>query len=68
DTVCQALGLAGVEYSFLGGPGGRRWPGDVKFMHLDIRKLMSLNWRPKYASREAVANAAKALQNELVKG
>jgi len=65
DTVCEALGLSGVRYFFAGGPEGRGWPGDVKTMHLDIRRLMALGWRPVYRSREAVARAAKAIAGEL---
>jgi UDP-glucose 4-epimerase len=65
DTVCEALGLSGVRYFFAGGPEGRGWPGDVKTMQLDIRRLMSLGWRPVYTSREAVAKAAKAIAEEL---
>jgi len=65
DTVCEALGLRGVEYVFRGGPGGRGWPGDVKLMHLDIGRLASLGWRPQYRSREAVFRAAKELYREL---
>lgn len=67
DVVCQVLGLRRVEYTFLGGPGGRGWPGDVKFMHLDIRKLKALNWSPRYNSREAVAMAAKSIRDELMR-
>ncbi|MEM2435572.1 MAG: NAD-dependent epimerase/dehydratase family protein [Nitrososphaerota archaeon] len=67
DTVCEALGLKEVEYVFTGGPGGRGWPGDVKYMHLDIKRLMSLGWRPKYTSREAVALATRELKKELSK-
>ncbi len=67
DTVCEALNLKGVEYVFVGGPGGRGWPGDVKFMHLDIGRLMALGWVPRYNSREAVALAAREIKNELTR-
>lgn len=33
---------------------GRGWPGDVKYMMLDIGRLMKLGWTPKYSSAEAV--------------
>jgi len=65
DAVCQALGLRSVGYVFAGGPEGRGWPGDVKTMHLDIRRLMALGWRPEYTSRDAVARAAEAVATEL---
>ena len=31
-------------------PDGRGWPGDIKEMLLDISRLKSLGWRPKYGS------------------
>ncbi|MCS7146123.1 MAG: NAD-dependent epimerase/dehydratase family protein [Nitrososphaerota archaeon] len=68
DAVCDALSLKGVEYVFVGGPGGRGWPGDVKYMHLDVGRLISLGWRPRYVSREAVILSAQELKRELSKG
>jgi UDP-glucose 4-epimerase len=35
-------------------PDGRGWPGDVKYMLLDISKLTRLGWSPRYSSAEAV--------------
>ncbi|OLD01006.1 MAG: hypothetical protein AUJ07_12310 [Crenarchaeota archaeon 13_1_40CM_3_53_5] len=35
-------------------PDGRGWNGDVRNMLLDISKLRSLGWRPKYTSEQAV--------------
>jgi len=37
----------------------------VKYMHLDISKLKSLGWRPRYSSREAVRKAAESALEEL---
>lgn len=60
DIVVDEMGLEGVRYRFTGGVmGGRGWVGDVKYMHLDISKLMSLGWRPRYNSSEAVRLAAR---------
>jgi len=61
DIVVEVLGLSGVRYKFTGGIEGRGWPGDVKYMHLDISKLKSLGWAPKYKSREAIRMAAEHL-------
>jgi len=45
---------------------GRGWPGDVKFMLLDIEKIKKeLGWRPEKSSREAVAATVKDLLKEL---
>lgn len=62
DIVVEVMGLSGVKYRFTGGvKGGRGWVGDVKYMHLDVSKLKSLGWRPRYRSAEAVRLAARHL-------
>ncbi len=65
EIVCSVLGLK-PKIVFTGGtPDGRGWPGDVKFMLLDTRKLKELGWRPKYSSKEAIRLTAEALVHEL---
>jgi UDP-glucose 4-epimerase len=64
DIVSQEMGLK-PEYRFTGGINGRGWKGDVKFMRLDISKLKSLGWKPKYGSREAIRMTAKWLIKEI---
>ncbi|MEM4594058.1 MAG: GDP-mannose 4,6-dehydratase [Zestosphaera sp.] len=60
DLVVEELGLNNVEYVFKPATqDGRGWLGDVKFMLLDVRKLMSLGWRPKLSSKEALREAIK---------
>jgi UDP-glucose 4-epimerase len=61
DVVCGAMGLHGVDYRFKPSAGGRGWPGDVKRMQLDIRKLRALGWSPKHRSADAVRAAAQSL-------
>lgn len=61
DTVCATLGLRGVEYHFKPSQGGRGWPGDVKHMQLDIRKLRTLGWSPKHRSADAIRAAVENL-------
>ena len=41
--------------------GGRGWKGDVKTMQLDIGKILSNGWVPKYTSSEAVRKTARNL-------
>ena len=36
---------------------GGGWKGDVKIAELSIKKLLSLGWKNKYSSREAVEKA-----------
>ncbi len=65
EVVCRVLGIE-PEIVFSGGtPDGRGWPGDVKYMLLDIGKLEALGWRPEYSSSEAVEKTARALAAEL---
>lgn len=40
---------------------GRGWPGDVKKMLLDIRKLKSKGWTPKHNSTEAVRMTVRSI-------
>lgn len=60
DIVTREMGLKDVKYMFTGGvKGGRGWVGDVKEMHLDISRLVSLGFKPRYKSSDAVRLAAR---------
>jgi UDP-glucose 4-epimerase len=62
EIVAQEMGLHCVKMNFTGGvDGGRGWLGDVKQMHLSIRKLRRLGWTPKLNSEAAIRRAAKEL-------
>ncbi|RLE64062.1 MAG: UDP-glucose 4-epimerase [Thermoprotei archaeon] len=65
DIIVEVLGLRNVKYRFTGGVEGRGWPGDVKYMHLDISKIRKLGWTPKYTSRQAVRMTAEKLARML---
>ncbi len=59
------MNLKDVKYSWTGGvDDGRGWKGDVRTMLLDIKRLISLGWKPKYGSEESVRLTAR----EIVKG
>lgn len=63
-TVIEEMGLDDVEIRLTGGvDGGRGWKGDVKIMQLDMGRLRSLGWRPRYGSGEAIRLTAKSLIN-----
>jgi UDP-glucose 4-epimerase len=64
SIVIEELGLRDVQISFKPGPEGRGWPGDVKQMLLDISKLRTLGWSPRYRSTDAVRKATKQLAKE----
>ncbi len=60
QIVVKVLGLSKVEFTYKPATSdGRGWPGDVKFMLLDISKATSTGWKPKYTSREAVELTAR---------
>ena len=64
--VTQEMGLEDVEIRLTGGvDGGRGWKGDVKLMQLDMTRLRSYGWEPKYSSAEAVRLTARFLIEEL---
>jgi len=68
EIVVKAMGLdtSNVEIYCTGGvEGGRGWIGDVKVMLLDVRKLLSTGWKPRYTSEEAVRLTAEHLRGEL---
>ncbi len=65
DIVTSEMGLSGVRYEFTGGvDGGRGWKGDVRTMRLDVAKLRSLGWAPRYGSAEAIRDTVRALVRE----
>jgi UDP-glucose 4-epimerase len=61
QVVIDAMGLRDVRIRTKPGPQGRGWPGDVKVMQLDVRKIKSQGWKPKLSSDEAVTLAAREL-------
>lgn len=65
EIVSREIGKPNIQHKFTGGvDGGRGWKGDVKTMHLSVRKLRKTNWKPRYSSREAVELATKASLEE----
>ncbi len=62
DIVVEEMGLKNVVYRFRPGTSdGRGWPGDVKFMLLDITKLKSIGWKPSMNSEQAVRKTVRQL-------
>lgn len=57
EIVIAEMGLKNVGVLFAGGVRG--WPGDVHTVRLDVSKLQSLGWKPKYPT-SALAFAAGA--------
>lgn len=62
--VIKEIGLKKVKVRFAGGVRG--WPGDVHTVRLDVSKLKSLGWRPKYpTSLQALRAGAKDIIKDL---
>jgi UDP-glucose 4-epimerase len=62
EIVSARAGLSNVKYKMNSStPDGRGWPGDVKFMLLDVSKLKTLGWKPTMNSEEAVVRAVQEL-------
>ncbi len=64
DIVSEEMEVR-PEYNFTGGIDGRGWRGDVKFMTLDISKIMQKGWKPRNSSGQAVRLAARWLIKEI---
>jgi len=63
--ITQEMGIKNVKFKFTGGvDGGRGWKGDVKNMLLDISKLKTHEWKPKYNSQQAITKTVKHLTNQ----
>jgi UDP-glucose 4-epimerase len=61
-TVIKEMRLGDVKLNLTGGvEGGRGWKGDVKHMLLNIDKIKSLGWKPKYNGPQAVKQTVKTL-------
>ena len=66
NIVIDKMNLKNVKIITKGGtPDGRGWPGDVKKMHLDIKKLKRIGWKPKYASNKAVEISVDEILKEI---
>lgn len=64
QIVIKTLGLKNVSIKFTGGMRG--WKGDVHTVRLDSKKLISLGWKPKYAtSYDAFIAGSKDIIEEL---
>jgi UDP-glucose 4-epimerase len=60
NLVCKTMGLNKVDYTYSGGIRG--WKGDTPFVHLDISKITSLGWSPRFSVKETIIETVKYLQ------
>jgi UDP-glucose 4-epimerase len=68
EIVIEEMGIDNVKLHLNGTDGGRGWPGDVRNMLLDITKLKSRGWKPRYRSEEAVRLTARSLLKDNLFG
>lgn len=65
DMLCEALDLKNVNYNYSGGKRG--WLGDTPFVHLDISRISSLGWEPRFSVKETILETVKYLrQNNAI--
>lgn len=57
--IAEHMGLT-PKYTYSGGERG--WIGDPPFVFLDIKKIMSLGWKPKLSIKEAVLKTVDYLK------
>lgn len=63
NIVCKTMELNDVKYTFEGGMRG--WKGDTPFVHLDIKKIQSLGWKPEHSIESTITDTVIYLkQNE----
>jgi len=64
--ILAESGVDDMPIEFTGGTEeGRGWNGDVKNMLLDVSKLRSKGWRPKYTSEEAIRITVRSVLDRL---
>jgi len=57
NIVIEELGLSSVEKRYTGGIRG--WVGDNPIVVLDLRRIMSLGWKPKLSGEEAIRRTVR---------
>ncbi len=65
SIILREIGQTNVRVVYKPVLHGVGWPGDIKRIVLDVKKIMSLGWKPKMSSREAVSDTARQLIREL---
>lgn len=61
--IIREMSLKRVRISHSGGTRG--WQGDVPIVRLSNRKLLSIGWRCRYTSRQAVVTTVRALLRDI---
>lgn len=68
DIVVEEMNIKNTHYTYIPSTlDGRGWPGDVKFMLLDITKIKNLGWKPLLTSAQAIRKTVRNYLNQLNK-
>lgn len=65
DLAVRVSGLSAQEVTYEYTGGDRGWKGDVPIVRFDCSKIKALGWQAQRSSAEAVADAMKAMIEEL---
>ena len=65
ETISAVIGIKNLKHKYKPVAHGVGWLGDIKRIALNTEKLMSLGWKPKMKSREAVSKTAESILAEL---
>jgi UDP-glucose 4-epimerase len=57
DIVIREMHLSGVKKKYTGGVRG--WVGDNPIVHLDVSKLRSLGWKPRYTAEGVISSTTQ---------
>ncbi len=57
DIVINEMHLTGVKKKYTG--GSRGWIGDNPIVHLDVSKLKSYGWKPKFTVEEVITSTTR---------
>ncbi len=60
QTVCEEFGVRDVQFVYTGGERG--WIGDSPYIHLDIRKIKQLGWKPTLSIADCVRRTVRWLK------
>jgi UDP-glucose 4-epimerase len=65
DIIAKVMGISGLKRTYKPVLRGVGWPGDVKRIALDIKKLRTLGWNPKMNSEQAITESVRSILKKI---
>jgi UDP-glucose 4-epimerase len=65
DIIAKVMGISGLKRTYKPVLHGVGWPGDVKRIALDIKKLRTLGWNPKMNSEQAITESVRSILKKI---